>query len=101
MDKIREVADKIALEYQPEKIILFGSFAWGTPNKDSDIDLFIVKETENAREAMRDVHRLFWGRSFAMDILVYDPKNVEKRIQMGDPFVSDILNKGKLLYERK
>ena len=44
MDKIREVADKIALEYQPEKIILFGSFAWGTPNKDSDIDLFIVIE---------------------------------------------------------
>ncbi|MBI2120860.1 MAG: nucleotidyltransferase domain-containing protein [Parcubacteria group bacterium] len=97
-EKIKEVADKIAREFQPEKIILFGSFAWGTPTEDSDIDLFIVKETENTRGFAREVDRSFSARDFSMDIIVYTPEQVEKRKKINDLFIREIFTNGKFLY---
>jgi len=98
-EKIAEITDKIVREYQPEKIILFGSYAWGTPNKDSDIDLFIVKETsEHPFKRIESVDRIFSRRKIALDFLVYTPEQVEKRKKMGDFFVLNILSKGKVLY---
>ncbi|MBF0564776.1 MAG: nucleotidyltransferase domain-containing protein [Nitrospirae bacterium] len=47
--KLKEVIDKIIVEFQPEKIILFGSYAWGSSNIDTDVDLFVIKETDNTR----------------------------------------------------
>jgi len=99
--KIQEVINKIVKEFQPEKIILFGSYAWGKPDKDSDIDLFIVKKTKNTRELAREIDGSIFPRPFPMDIIVYHPNNVQKREAMGDFFIKDILNKGKLLYETK
>jgi len=96
--KIAEVAEKIAKEYQPEKIILFGSYAWGKPHKDSDVDLFIVKDTDNVRETSRKIGRSIFPRPFPLDIIVYNPKNVKKRLEQEDPFLTDIFNNGKLLY---
>ncbi len=96
--KIQGIADKIVKEYQPEKIILFGSYAWGKPGSDSDVDLFIIKETENTRETARAIGRSIFPRPFPIDIIVYHPKNVLKRKIMGDFFIKDILNKGKFLY---
>ena len=98
IEEIQKVADKIAKEFKPEKIILFGSWAWGTPNKDSDVDLFIVKKTENTRESAREIDGSICPRPFAIDILVYRPEQVERRKKLGDFFVNDILTKGKVLY---
>ena len=99
--KIQAIADKIATEYKPEKIILFGSYAWGKPHKDSDLDFFIIKKTDDPMlKRMVDVDRLFLRREFAMDFLVYTPEQVKKREEIGDRFVADILNKGKLLYAK-
>jgi len=100
-EKIKETVDKIAKEHQPEKIILFGSYAWGNPNPDSDVDLFIVKKTENTRKTTREIDGSLWGRTFPIDIIVYTPENVKKRIEMGDFFIRNIFNKGKLLYESR
>ena len=99
--KIQAIADRIAAEYKPEKIILFGSYAWGKPHKDSDLDFFIIKKTSDPMlKRSMDVDRLFFPREFAMDFLVYTPKQIKERKQMGDSFIIDILDKGKLLYAK-
>jgi len=74
--KLAEITKQIVAEYNPEKIILFGSFAWGDPNENSDIDLLIVKNTEKGKlERMREVRDLV-NTDFAVDILVYTPAGV-------------------------
>lgn len=98
-EKIVEITDKIVREYQPEKIILFGSYAWGKPHKDSDVDLLIVKETKkNIFERNREVGRIIFGSRVAIDVLVYTPEQLERREKIGDPFVRKIMNNGKLVY---
>lgn len=99
--KIRDIADKIATEYKPEKIILFGSFAWGNPTKDSDIDLFIVKHSKKKRlDRERELNSKLFGYEFpAMDILIYTPEEVKKSInEYKNLFIEDILRHGKVLY---
>lgn len=89
-------------KYKPEKIILFGSWAWGKPKKDSDVDLLIVKETKKspfkripeARKYLRKIDSPF-------DILVFTSKEMEERLQAKDFFISEIVNKGKVLYAAK
>lgn len=95
------MAEKIKKEYGPEKIILFGSYAWGQPAKDSDVDLFIVKETnQKHRQRMLTVRRLLSEENslVGMDILVYTPQEVSERLKIGDSSISRILNKGDVLY---
>ncbi len=100
--KIRKVAQKIIDEFQPEKIILFGSWAWGYPKPDSDVDLFVVKRGQrDPLEMMRDIDRILFGRTIPVDILTYTPEQVENRKLLGDPFVKRILNSGQVLYEKK
>lgn len=99
-DKIQEVADKIAREFNPDKIILFGSYAWGSPDLDSDVDLFVIKGTDDTRQLARDISGAIHPRPFALDILVYRPHVVEEELQVGDYFVEDVMNNGKVLYER-
>lgn len=100
-EKIKTVANKIAVEYKPEKIILFGSYAWGNPSSDSDVDLCIVKKTSDTRELARKIDGSLWGRTFPIDIIVYTPDTIKDRLRSKDFFVRDIFEKGKILYESK
>lgn len=96
--KIEKLIEKIVKEYKPEKIYLFGSYAWGEPDKDSDVDIFIIKDTKKDRlERQLEVRRLIKGK-LPVDILVYTPEEVEKRLEMRDFFIEDILSKGKSVY---
>lgn len=100
---VLSVADKIRREYQPEKIILFGSYAYGEPTEDSDIDLFIVKETDKRRvDRFVEISRILYehDRRVSISPLVYTPKEVEERLALGDDFVLEVLTKGKVLYAR-
>lgn len=98
--KIQEIANTIVREFQPEKIILFGSYAWGTPGPDSDIDLFIVKDTNvPTKKRIEEVDRLFLRRALPMDFLVYTPTQVQQRRELGDSFVEGIVTKGTMLYD--
>ena len=97
LDKIREVAKQIGENFQPQKIILFGSYAWGVPGHDSDVDLFIVKETQNTRETARQIDGSIFPRPFPLDIIVYRPKQTEEA-RKKDFFIREILEKGQLLY---
>lgn len=99
-ERIKEVVDKIVKEYQPEKIILFGSYAWGELREDSDFDFFIIKKTKQpSLKRIEALDRIFSRREFPMDFLVYTPEQIEKQLAFGDFFVKDILTKGKILYD--
>lgn len=99
---INEITQRIVTKFQPEKIILFGSYAWGTPTADSDIDLFVIKNTDKStREVARDIGSELWERTTPIDIIVYTPEKVEKWLKIGDFFINDIITKGKVLYERR
>lgn len=100
LDKIQEIAGKIVKISQPEKIILFGSWAWGHPNSDSDVDLCVIKKTTDTRGESRKIDGQIFPREFPLDILVYTPKYVSERKNLGDFFIENILNKGKILYAR-
>ncbi len=86
-------------KYNPEKIILFGSHAWGKPRKDSDIDLLIIKETKESHyKRIPEVRKYLRGINEAFDILIMRPDEVEKRLKLGDFFIEEIIQKGKVLY---
>lgn len=97
--KIKKVTEKIVKEYKPERIILFGSYAWGNPGPDSDVDLFVMKRTKDSViERHKKVGRLLFGSGFPVDVLIYTPFQVKRRLEMGDFFMRNIISKGKLLY---
>jgi predicted nucleotidyltransferase len=98
--KINQIVKKIVVKYQPEKVILFGSYAWGKPNEDSDIDLFIVKETSERKiDRVREVRNIIWDSGLPIDILVYAPIEIKRRLEeFDDFFIKDISTKGKILY---
>jgi predicted nucleotidyltransferase len=99
MKAIRAVVDHIAQTFQPEKIILFGSYAYGEPKPWSDVDLLVVIETENPKQTQMDIS-LSFKDPFGLDILVRTPQEIERRIPLGDFFLREIVSKGKVLYER-
>lgn len=101
MNSLEQIVSTIVRECHPQKIILFGSHAWGTPGTDSDVDLFVVKETnESTRTVARTINRALWGRTVPLDLVVSTPNHVTRRIALGDRFVTDVMTKGKVLYER-
>jgi len=92
---------KIVDELRPEKIVLFGSYAYGTPNPHSDVDLLVVMRTKaSLKERSWKVSRLLLPRPFPVDILVKTPKEIETALKSGDFFLKEILTRGKVLYER-
>lgn len=98
-EKIQEIADKVAREFQPEKIILFGSFAWGTPTEDSDVDLFIVKEGKGKKwEKEKAVYKFLSGAKVPVDVLIYTSDEADMSRKKGNFFIEDIFTKGNVLY---
>ena len=100
---ILEIVEKIKEGHKPEKIILFGSYAYGHPTEDSDIDLLIVKETDKRRaDRFVEVSELTerWEGEISISPLVYTAKELEQRIALGDDFVEEILARGETLYAR-
>lgn len=99
--KIRAVVRKIVKYFNPERIILFGSYAYGKPTIDSDVDLLVVMES-NERPAKRaaEVYKAIRGKTFPMDILVRTPQELSHRLEIGDFFMREIVEHGKVMYER-
>lgn len=99
---VRHIRQKLIKEYKPEKIILFGSRAYGRPTQESDFDVFIVKRTRrNPLDRIRDVSRIFGLRDFSLDVIVRTPTELQRRIQEGSFFYKDIVTKGRVLYEKQ
>ena len=99
--KIRQAIQRIVDAVQPEKIILFGSFAYGQPGLDSDVDLLVIMESEqNPHVRSVQISEILYPRPFPVDIIVRTPVEVAERIALGDGFFREIMKKGKVLYER-
>jgi len=98
---VTDVINAIVDGYQPEKIILFGSYARNEQTSDSDLDLLIVKETDQSFvQRQRTVRSLFKRQPIAMDILVYTPAEFEKRRNWLNNIVNIAVKTGKSVYER-
>jgi predicted nucleotidyltransferase len=98
---IEDILRKIVAEYTPQKIILFGSYAYGEPNEDSDIDLLIIKDTDKRPiERWMEVKRLLRDRNRTVSIspLVYTRQELEQRLAIQDYFIQEVLEKGEVLY---
>jgi predicted nucleotidyltransferase len=98
---LNEIVRRIVRGLRPEKIILFGSYGYGSPTNDSDVDLLVIMETSD-RPADRylAVSRLIRPRPFPLDILVKTPAEITQAVEKGDFFIREIVTKGQPLYER-
>ncbi|MGH9446230.1 MAG: nucleotidyltransferase domain-containing protein [Terriglobia bacterium] len=99
---IHAVIDAIAKRFSPYRIILFGSYAMGAPTPDSDLDLLVVMETElPAYKRATPIRLIFDPSPCAMDFLVYTPKEVEYWNGTTNHIVTEILRRGKTVYEHR
>jgi len=98
---IQEMADRIAKRFNPEKIILFGSYARGTVGPDSDADFLIVMPVNGSRRKLAtDIEREIIGFGIPKDIIVVTPEEVERDKDEVGTIIKPALREGKLLYER-
>jgi predicted nucleotidyltransferase len=101
MRTIRALANHIAEKFAPEEIILFGSHAYGKPEPWSDVDLLVVMESPKGEaETSLEIYKSLPRITFSLDIVVRSRKDIERRKKLGDWFLIDITEKGKILYER-
>ena len=101
-NKITDIVNRIAFGFNPEKIILFGSYAAGNPSNDSDIDLLIIKDTDLPKHKRSfDIQKSLRGSMIPMDILVYTQKEFEIEQLNKYSFISSAIKTSKILYERK
>jgi predicted nucleotidyltransferase len=99
MSVIRRFAREVAEKFRPEKIILFGSHAYGKPHADSDVDILVVMPATNQIDQAVRIDRAI-DPPFPLDLIVRTPKNMKWRFQEGDSFLEEIVTKGKVLYEK-
>jgi predicted nucleotidyltransferase len=99
MAVIRRFARQVAERFQPEKIILFGSYAYGTPHADSDVDILVIMPARNQIDQAVRIDQAI-DAPFPLDLIVRTPKNMEWRLREGDSFLREIVTKGQLLYAK-
>lgn len=98
---IRQITRRISLKFHPYKIILFGSYAIGTPNSDSDVDLLVIfSKKGNRAQRYSQVSRELEPMLLPVDLLIRSTQDIQNRLKIGDSFIEEILSKGKILYER-
>lgn len=100
MDDIMTVVDRIAQQFRPERVVLFGSYADGTATADSDVDLLVVLPFEGKPfwKSLEIVNHV--NPPFSVDLLARCPEDTQRRYALGDPLVRDALDRGQVLYER-
>jgi len=97
--KIYELRDKIVQQFRPQKVILFGSYAYGTPTEDSDVDLLVILPFEGRNPEKATEIWMATKPRFPLDLMVRKPTEYKERLAMGDYFLREIDKKGKVLYE--
>jgi predicted nucleotidyltransferase len=97
--QIRDFSRRLADEFHPERIVLFGSYAHGQPHADSDVDLLVVSRKRQPSVEQSVAMRLKLRPAFPLDLLVRSPAKIKRRLALGDQFIRDIMERGKVLYE--
>jgi predicted nucleotidyltransferase len=99
MTVIRRFARQVAERFQPHKIILFGSHAYGAPHADSDVDILVIMPVRNQLDQAFKIHSTLLP-PFPLDIIVRTPKNLQWRLEEHESFHTEIVTRGKVLYEK-
>jgi uncharacterized protein len=97
--QIQAFSQQIVEKFQPERIILFGSYAYGQPNEDSDVDLLIILPFEEMPVQKAISIRQQVRSPFPLDLMARTAEQIQQRLEMGDFFIQDIMEKGQVLYE--
>jgi predicted nucleotidyltransferase len=100
MRVIRRFAREVAKRFHPEKIILFGSYAYGTPHEDSDVDILVVMPTRDQIGQSVRIRMALDPPPFPLDLIVRTPAKLRRRLAIGDTFLGEIVEGGKVLYEK-
>ncbi len=100
-ETIQEVTNRIVQYMQPEKVVLFGSYANGIPTEDSDLDLLVIKSTDlpNGKRTS-DLRAHLRDLKISIDLLIRTPNEIEYWIETPMAFTTQILKEGKTLYEQ-
>ena len=99
MERIEELGRAIGREFRPQRVILFGSYAYGTSTEDSDVDLLVVMPHTGKAWRVASQIRARVRPRFPVDLVVRAPEQVRKRIALGDCFMKEITERGRVLYE--
>jgi len=101
LDTIRELSTRIAADFSPDKVILFGSYAYGSASEDSDVDLLVILEFEGKSfgKSLEILNKL--DPRFSVDLIVRRPEDVTRRYAQGDPLIREAIDRGIVLYERR
>ncbi|MBI5428629.1 MAG: nucleotidyltransferase domain-containing protein [Nitrospinae bacterium] len=98
---INRMVETIANRFQPDKIILFGSYACGTPTRDSDVDLLVVMRVEGSkRQKAAEIDLALADRTLPLDVIVVTPDEIEKYRNAKGALIYPALKEGKVVYER-
>lgn len=97
---IHEVVRQIVDGFRPQRVILFGSYGSGRPRPESDVDMLVVMDTplRETEQAVRICQAIEYH--FGLDLIVRTPETLARRLELGDPFLREIVSKGQVLYER-
>lgn len=101
LNNVIEFSERIAKEFDPDRIILFGSHAYGTPGEHSDVDLLVILPFEGSGfdKSLEILDRL--NPRFPIDLIVRRPDDTERRYREFDPLIRDALDHGRVLHERR
>lgn len=96
---IKVFVEKVVKQFHPQRVILFGSYAYGRPTEDSDVDLLVIVPHDGHAAVQSARIRQSIRAGFPMDLIVRNPTTIRQRLAMGDYFIKEILKRGKSLYE--
>jgi len=100
---LEKIVNRIVDNYNPEKIILFGSYAYGHPDEESDLDLLIIKKSNLPRhKRAREVRKFLWGiTDIPKDIIVYTQEEIDEWKNVEEAFITNVIKNGRVLYGNK
>jgi predicted nucleotidyltransferase len=99
--KIKAFVGEVARRYQPQRVVLFGSYAYGRPGADSDVDLLVIMPHKGHSAIQAAEIRKHIRAGFPMDLIVRSPRVIRERLAKDDLFITEIIEQGKTLYEAK
>ena len=97
--EIQDFVERVVRRFQPSRVILFGSYAYGRPTADSDVDLLVIMPYRGSGVRTATRIRLACPRSFPMDLIVRTPQEMDTRLELGDAFLREVTSKGIVLHE--
>src|ERR1041385_1192198 len=99
--QIIQFTNKIAAAFRPQRVIVFGSYAYGTPTEDSDVDILVVMNYRGASYRKAAAIRALVPYDISCDVLVRSAHELTRRVAMNDFFLCDVIDNGIVLYDRE